>query len=562
MKKIILLLSTFFVLQASIAQVKNDAAKITLNLSVDKIFVGGTVLLTGESGQLNTIKTVRIKVKGPKTIKEEKLDLIGGKYEIKWTSFVEGQFIITAFSSDNKDSITKKLEVNGIDDLGTMASDNIEVINKAEKRLEKTIDDVVKQLSNEDAAKLKEKLKETKTKIKALQKFYTSLNEAGKQFAKNATAADKTKDMMESLSELDDELEEDEEEINKHLANTHKPTDLTICEALVLINEAAAAFSTASNIASFPISVIGIVKNIAIDKAVSYTTEAANAHAGKNPSALEASASKAGSKFFATAVADGTSLLGQIKTFGFLGDMVSYISDYLLKKYCGIMKAKVVHDHTADFTNSGGEAWWKYSFKTESILFLRYPKAKADGNIVKMKGNIEGNATDFKFFNDPTKNDDFKKASKGRNFGKNFKVIKPIYVPFATSDNDVLGFGAAARAVATPAYFNIPVDAEYNRNTNTIKLFLSTALLDFSDMVATRVAYFEFLPFPFVFVQAYPYEKVYNSINAVIKRSSGIKVVDDGKGNLSFKYVDNFHVGAGSDIELDVKLSIIGKQEN
>ncbi len=558
MKKIFILSSTFFILQHCITQVNSQVPKITLNLSTNKIFVGGTVLLTGESAQLKTIKSVKIKVKGPKTIKEEKVDLVNDKYQIKWTSFVEGQFIITAFSSDNKDSITKKLDVVALTNLATMAADNIEVINKAEKRLEKTIEEAAKQLSNEDAAKLKGKLKETKTKIKALNKFYTSINEAGKEFAKIATEQDKTKDMMESLSELDDALEDDEEEINKYLANNHTPTDLTICEALVLINEAAAAFSTASNIASFPISVIGIVKNIGIDKAVPLASESAIS----DPSAIVSSSSKAGSKFFATAVVDGSSLLSQIGTFGFLGDMVSYISDILLKKYCGIIKAKVVHDQTADFNNNQGEAWWKYSFRTESILYLRYPKAKGQGNIVKMKGNIEGNGTDFKFFTDPTKNDDFKRESKGRNFGKNFKIIKPIHVPFATSEKDVLGFGAAARAIATPAYFNIPVDAEFNRNTNTLKLFMNEALIDFTEMVATRVAFFEFLPFPFVFVQSFPYEKVYNSMNAVIKRSSGIKVTYDDTANLILKYDDKFHIGEGSDIELDVKISIIGKQEN
>ncbi len=562
MKKIIILLLALMHVYTGFTQVKNNAPKITLNLSSSKIFVGGKIMLSGESGQLKTINTVKIKVKGPHTTKEDKVDLVDGKYQILWNSFVEGQFIITAYSSDNKDSITKKLEVVGLSYLGTIASKNIDVVKKAEDKIAEAIDDVLAQLSNEDASKLKGKFNETKTKIKALQKFYASVNEAGKQFAKNATNEDKTGDFEESLSTLTNQLEADQNQFNKFLSNTHKPGDITICELLVLINEAAAAFSTVSNIASFPLSACKIIKSIALDKAAPLPVDIASSRSKTNPSATETSVSKAGSKFFAAAATDGTSLLSQIGTVGFVGDMISYISDILLKKYCGIIKAKVVHDHNADFTNGSGEAWWRYSFRTESVLFLRYPKAEATGNIVKMKGNIEGNGTDFKFYGDANANDDFKKESKGRNFGKNFKVIKPIYVPFATSANDVLGFGAAARAVVTPAYFNIPVDAEYNRNTNTIKLFMNKPLIDFTDMVATRVAYFEFIPFPFVFVQAYPYEKVYNSMNAIIKRSAGIKVDDDGKGNLSFKYDDKFDVGQGSTIALKVKLNITGKQEN
>jgi hypothetical protein len=126
---------------------------------------------------------------------------------------------------------------------------------------------------------------------------------------------------------------------------------------LVLINEAAAAFSTVSNNVAFPLSACKIIKSIGIDKATPLIIDIACSRAKTSASNEEKSASKAGSKFFVIAAADGISLLSQINSVSFVGDMISYISDILLKKYCGIIKAKVMHNHKADFNNSAGEAF-------------------------------------------------------------------------------------------------------------------------------------------------------------------------------------------------------------
>ena len=103
-----------------------------------------------------------------------------------------------------------------------------------------------------------------------------------------------------------------------------------------------------------------------------------------------------------------------------------------------------------------------------------------------MKGNIEGNATEFKFFQDVEQMDDFKEQMKGRAKLTPIQLYKPLAVSFASSKKDELGFGAAARGIATPAYFNIPVDAEYDTEAETIKIFF-VGILSFQAKYAVRI---------------------------------------------------------------------------
>jgi hypothetical protein len=243
--------------------------------------------------------------------------------------------------------------------------------------------------------------------------------------------------------------------------------------------------------------------------------------------------------------------------------MISFVTDYLLKKYCGIMTGTVKHDYKITFRNKDMETWWQYSYSTEAAISLRYPKDKASGKTIKMKGNIEGNGTKFNFFQDITKEDGWKQQQQGR-----MKIIviplitiEPVAVPFATSQYDKAGFGAIARGIATPAYFNIPVDAVFNRDAGTIQLFLNEALIDFSKLVTNKVLFVAPVPLPLFRVQSFPVAKVRKTMNAVIKRSNGYKVTDN-KGMLSFSDKGQFKAGTvGTDIEQEVNVSIRVKQE-
>lgn len=538
---------------------------ITLKVSATKIFLGGSVTISGESGQMKTIKTVEIKITGPKTSIIKTIELFDGKYKTAWHADIQtGDFIITATSSDGKATEEKKIVVYNVSKIETMASENIEETNKAFVKLTDAVDIVKSQLSSSDADEIDKRFKAAKEKIYKLQKFYLDINSANKEIAKLSKLGKPLPDnFLNNLSSLNDEMQKSSERmklINNY--TNHKPSDITVCERLVILNEAAAAFSTVSNVVAWPVSLITLTKNIVVDKVVPYGTDYVNAKGGQNNGEGKVDATKEIAKTYAAAATSGADVYKSVSSpAGIIGDLVSYAADYLLKKYCGLFTGFVSSEHRCYNRNKHGQDWWDYGYKTQAKISLRYPKAENTGNIVKMKGNIEGNATVFSFMQDINKEDDFTKELKGRKAGNLFIEIKPPCLPFATSLNDALGFGAVARAIATPAYFNIPVDAEFNRNTNTIKLFLNPALVDFT-FVKTQVLFFDFVPFPLVTYQAFPYEKVFISMNAVVKRSKGYKMTKDADGNLLFVNKDGFHVGSKSEaLEIDVKLNIAAKQQ-
>jgi hypothetical protein len=339
----------------------------------------------------------------------------------------------------------------------------------------------------------------------------------------------------------------------------HKPQDNTVCEHLVMVSEACAAFSTFTNL--WATSVKGIIKNIVLDKGVPKVVEVINK--GRAPSGVEWSA-KQSSKIFATSLVDAESLTSKLGKAGFGGDVVQYTSDFLLKKYCGVYKGALKHDYTVVFRNGSGEIWWKYGVEVQATFMLRYPKDKNSGSIIKMKGNIEGNGTKFTFFQNIAVEDEFKKGTKEQIEVVPLKTITPIAVPVATSQNDALGFGAVARGAFTPAYFNIPVDAEYNTDDDKIKLFLNNPIIDFSPAVTNQ---FIFLLvggdlLPYFKRMNFPIHKVFRTLGSVVWKNNEFDVDKDSKGNPSFSGKANKHLGDKSaKMEHDLNFSVSAKKE-
>jgi hypothetical protein len=230
-----------------------------------------------------------------------------------------------------------------------------------------------------------------------------------------------------------------------------------------------------------------------------------------------------------------------------------------MKKYCGVFKGTLKHNYTIEFRNSKGENWWTYGVEMQAVLALRYPKEKAKGNIIKMKGNLEGNGTKFSFFEDLEKNDEFQEGSHGKIEVVPIKAYTPFSVSVATSQLDVMGFGAIARGLATPAYFNIPVDAEYNVNENKIKIFLNPPIIDFSPAVSNQLVFLliggDLLPY--VKRMSFPINKVFRTLGSVVRDHNEFEVKKDAKGNLSFSAKANKHLGTKADkIEHDLNFTI------
>lgn len=182
-----------------------------------------------------------------------------------------------------------------------------------------------------------------------------------------------------------------------------------------------------------------------------------------------------------------------------------------------------------------------------------------------MKGNIEGNATAFKFFENVEIEDEFSKKMQERAKLVHIEVIKPVAVPFSTSQKDALGFGAAARGIATPSYFNIPVDADYNVDEGTIKLFLNEPLIDFSPLVTYRYWYFANAVIPIYAVVDFPINKAKLTMNAVVSHSNNneLKVTKVVGGGLAIKGTGTRAIGSTtSETEHKINYSLAAKNDN
>lgn len=339
----------------------------------------------------------------------------------------------------------------------------------------------------------------------------------------------------------------------------HNPSDNTVCEYIVLLNEACAAFSTFTNVAAK--SVAAILQNIVLDKVVPKSVEVVNK--GRINSDVEWGA-KESSKIYATAKFDADGLVSTMGKAGFAGDCIQFATDVLLQVYCGVYKGQLTHKYKIYYRN-GPNTWWSYAVNAEAAVTLRYPKSQS-GNVIKMKGNIEGNATRFTFFADPDKNPDYRRAGGDKVVTMVVKSYTPLTLPFASALHDALGFGALARAAGTPAYFNIPIDAEYNTETNKIQLFINKALVDYNDAtIRNRQFFIQWVAgLPMLRLMDYPINKARSTINATLKDEHEFTMHrDPAKGGLSFSGDVKRKIGTATDLrEHQMELTITAKKEN
>ena len=537
---------------------------ITLALSANTIFTGGSLRISGQSIMYKDYKQVEIKVTGPSTsdVKNISLDA-DGNYFADWiASEKTGDYAVTVTGSDKKSKQSVEFSVAEIDIIfaDEWPEENTKQIKKALDNLEEAVGNVESGISTKDKATLEQKMDELRAKTADVLNLFKDLNKAGKEISKLAKAGKKMSPALAgNLSELNQNLNEQAVQMKKisEVAD-HKPADNTICEYLVMVNEACAAFSTFTNVWSKSLGTI--LKNITIDKAVPKTVEVMNNN--RLPPDVEFMG-KESSKIFATSLFDAESLSTKLGKTGFAGDLIQYASDVLLKTYCGIYKGNFTHDYTIEFRNNKGENWWTYGAEMKATFSLRYPKKNA-GDIIKMKGNLEGNATKFTFFEDIAKENDFHSVSKGKIEVVPIKTFTPLAVSVATSERDIMGFGAIARGLATPAYFNIPIDAEYNVDAKKIKIFVNDALIDFTDLVANQFVFLiigqNMIPYPKK--MNFPIHKAKTTINGIFIFFKEFDIEKDSKFNESFHGKGNRHIGDKTSIrETNLNFTLTVKKE-
>ncbi len=538
---------------------------ITMSVSANQVFKGGMILVTGTSVKYGDLKTVELRVKGPDTDETDAISLNeNGTYTVGWTADQPGEFTLTVKSSDRKDQQSDKVLVYDIEVIDSLlVMENIEWTHKTYDKLKEEGERVKTQIGSQDDAELDKKISVVKKNVESVLKLFEDIKKAAAGLENILKkGAPLPTNLSGNLSQLNDKLTEQCKQMKQVYETTNRqPYDNTICEYLVMLNEGCAAFSTFTNVWSK--SVATILKNIVIDKAAPKIVEVANDKAGSNPGDFGA-ADKAAGKLFTAAQLDAEGLFGKLSAAGFTGDITQFATDVLMKKYCGLFKGELSHKYTIIYRNKDNIIWWQYSYTTQAAVTFRYPKS-SNGNVIKMKGNIEGNATSFRFTEDMEEEDDFKEKMKTHRTMNHIPVWGPKSVAFSTAQADGVGFGAVARGIATPASFNIPVDAEYNTDAATIQLSLNEALIDFTPLVKYTYVFLKvsLSGIPLFTRVDFPINKARLTLNAVVSRNNQLNVTKDAKNNLLVKGSGERHIGSSGDaIEHKISYTLTAKNDN
>jgi hypothetical protein len=533
----------------------NNEGLIELEPSVTTTFISGMVTFSGKSINYKDNNTVKINITGAKNYKEERTIkmLADGSYYFMWYAPAKtGKYNVTATSSDQKANTSVEIEVTDMFELDEMATENIKETEKAQKKLEESIEKVKTSITSEQAKELEAKLDIVKDKTRIAIKMFQSINAANKKIAGMVSKGKVLpRDMADNLSQLNSTLKQHTEELkNQQEFANHAPFDNTICEYLVLANEACAAFSTFSGM--FAGNLIKIVKGIIIGKGPTIATDAANNAMGNAIPPGTDFIPKEGGKVFLTVADDANTLSTAIGKAGFAGDLISFMAEVLLKMYCGTYSGEMTQTFSFNFRNNNGVSFWRYNGVLKALLNLRYPKSGATGKIIKMKGSLEGNATSFGFFADP-------KEAVADELGNAYNStvvltvadLKPPTFPFAIAQADKAGFGAVARVAVTPASFYIPIDAEYNLDSKQIKLFINPAIMDFSPMIKNRKVFIVIAVLPMFRWEDFPIEKAQKLIHGALKDKNWFTVTGESSGKPSFNGTINRKANApGVEINL------------
>jgi PA14 domain len=537
----------------------SDSSFLSLSLSATRIITGSLVTISGRSIKYGNMKDVQMTIKGNAGTETKTIPLTDtGHFKTTWGTGMAGEYQITILSSNRKSSKTATVKVFRLMSMDSVVQKNIDDTKEAYDQLKQWIDQVKSKLGPTDATALEKKFDDLTDKKDKVIQLFGDLANLGKGLDKLQQAAgglggggstggttgggasqtgNLSPDLQSDLTNITDGLSDQSaqmETLNK--AAAHKPYDNTICEYIQMVSEACAAFSTFTNLVNpkgfLMVGAKDIAKNVALDKGVPLAVGAA----APNASGLGPDSYKEVAKMATTLADDGEALSYTISKAGLAGDIIQICSNYIMSKYCGVMSGDMSQDYKCTFRNADNAKWWEYTYHNEATVNLRYLKSAATSSLIKMKGNIEGNATKFTIFQKVSEIDDYKKAMKNRAQIFSVCLWVPPTMPAATSQADrQTGFGAVARAIVTPAYFNIPIDADYNPETGQMKIYVNEPIVDYSSEVEYQYGYIIIAAMiPLVTKVHFPINKAKLTIAKVIEKNNDFQVKADANGKLSF----------------------------
>lgn len=481
MQKLLVNLSllTLVFSQICLAQTKTDGLPITIKVDTSVNLPNGSVQFSGTSNSLdNAAGQVFVEIATPGGVVDKvtaSADKQTGSFRTTYSPKGLGKYDVTAFAADRKQSAKTTFTVSA----PVVITATLQNFDQAKAQtlvaLETSVNSAVAAIGTpEDVAKTKDEVQKVKQKMKEFDnnwgKFVDALNSLQQLAKKNpevaAIAAPQLGELSSKLSESTDVLRQIEKDLG-----TSKSQGSDDCNTLYHVSGAAAAFSTAMNLASGGVVAIG--KAIFIDKVWPKIAESkAPKSFDSNDTFMFTQAGKAGGT-----ATDGLSALAS-KSFGagVAGDLAQYVSDTMFKKLCTEYKGPVSGTYTVEFKKEG-KTYLKYKLTYEGTASVFLSSKKLRDTIPKLSGYLEGNVTAMDF------TDDVWVLEEKADWDEvKYQRLPAPVAPFSASEKDP-GFGGVARGVL-PGSFYFPLEAQMVQGKIVIKLM--PARSDFTSAFANR----------------------------------------------------------------------------
>ncbi len=493
------------------AQGSTPGAHVDVTATPNVVLAGQPVAIGGSTGYSEKQHQVSVVVRHESGTPSATLTAAvqpSGRFDVTFADTRKpGKYLVTVTSPDGKGKGATSFRVDTIAGLaGDVETLSIEV-DKRTKALVRFLKDTAVSLpASPEREKLIANATHLEEQAKAVHLPPVKILGALKKLVPQPNAAPPPD--PSPLKELRDWVPQAEEVIDKIDKARIGEKPAPICETINTAIEGAKFASYAFSVTS---SLLGTLVKIGTDKGISALVEKLGFE-GTTGTGI-AYEIKVGAEALKGPMEGVTSALTS------LTDWVEAYTKSVFNRYCGSFDGPLAVSMTMVW-NEAAVPWLKYGVRLEGRFRLRFPKDTAPGKPVYMTGELEGNATNFTFWEDVTVVDPLPKSI----LVLERRWLAPI--PFKNSTASPLDFGMVARA-ATPAYFNVPVIAEMTGDT--IKMQFKEARVDFTEAVNNRLLFVVMTPLmPDFKVFKFPIQKAYWILAKGFSDPCTLTVTDSG----------------------------------
>ena len=469
-----------------------------------------------------------------------------GQFSLTFSDTAKGgTYQVTVTSPDGKGTGSTTFRVETIASLAAQVEKLAGELDARTKKLLKFLEDTAaSQPASPERDQLVVKAQQLQEQAKAVNMPPTKmLGELKKLVPRPNATAPVDPEIFQGLSDWVPEAEEAIEEIDAARIG-EKPAPL--CETL---NTAIEGAKFASYAFSITATLLKTLVNIGIDKGVPVLVQKLGI-TGPDATATSLGIKTAAAGLQGAVSATTTAITG-------ITDFIEAGVTTVFNKYCGTFDGPL-HVGMTMVWNEGNLPWLKYGLRLDGRFRLRFAKSAPAGKPIYLTGELEGNATNFTFWEDVT---------VAEPLSKGILVLERRWlapIPFLDSTASPADFGMAARA-ATPAYFNVPVIGEMSGNTITMQF--KEARVDFSPAVKNRLLFVVMTPLmPTFKVFTFPIQKAHWVLSKGFSDPTTLTVSKEGgvetirmKGAKAHRETSNKSVVVDWVINVDARKSMPGK---